>query len=412
MSCCLMSEGLALTLSAHFGHHFLCRPSDMRNQSAWLDRSVTPPSLRCALRLVPFSSSTENGDDMITLGIDAHKRTHTVVAVDDAGRQVGVRTTVATTTEEHLALMRWAQQFGAPRLFAVEDCRHLSRRLEADMLAAGERIVRVPPKLMAQARDAARTYGKSDPIDALAVARAAIRHPDLPAAQLDGESRELRLLVDHREDLVAERTRILNRLRWHLHELDPSWDPPTGWLIRFKHIDEVATRLATLEGTVARIASELVERARAITVQEHALTCEIASIVAVVAPNLLAMPGVGPLIAAKIVGEVADVRRFKSKDAFARHNGTAPLPVWSSNTERFRLSRTGNRQLNCALHRIALTQARYNNDARVFLARRREMGNTGPEARRALKRRLSDVVFRALLLDAAGTQTVALELAA
>jgi transposase len=89
----------------------------------------------------------------------------------------------------------------------VEDCRHLSRRLEADLLRAGERIVRVPPKLMAQARDAARTYGKSDPIDALAVARAALRHADLPVAQLDGEARELRLLVDHREDLVAERTR-------------------------------------------------------------------------------------------------------------------------------------------------------------------------------------------------------------
>ena len=85
--------------------------------------------------------------------------------------------------------------------------------------------MRVPPKLMAQARDAARTYGKSDPIDALAVARAALRHPDLPVAQLDGPARELRLLVDHREDLVDERTRCINRLRWHLHELDPAWDP-------------------------------------------------------------------------------------------------------------------------------------------------------------------------------------------
>ncbi len=160
---------------------------------------------------------------MITLGIDAHKRTHTIVAVDDAGRQLGVRTTAATTTEEHLALVQWADQFGTDRLFAVEDCRHLSRRLERDLLGAGERLVRVPPKLMAHARDSARTYGKSDPIDALAVARAALRQPDLPAAQLDGPSRELRLLVDHREDLVAERTRVINRLRWHLHELDPGW---------------------------------------------------------------------------------------------------------------------------------------------------------------------------------------------
>ena len=114
------------------------------------------------------------------LGIDAHKRTHTVVAVDDLGRQLGSRTTNATTTADHLAIIRWADQFGTERSWAVEDCRHLSRRLERDMLAAGERIVRVPPKLMAHSRDSARTYGKSDPIDALAVARAALREPDLP----------------------------------------------------------------------------------------------------------------------------------------------------------------------------------------------------------------------------------------
>jgi len=165
---------------------------------------------------------------MVTLGIDAHKRTHTVVAVDDAGRPLGQLTTTATTSADHLAMLCWAERFDGERRWAVEDCRHLSRRLEADLLRAGERIVRVPPKLMAEARDAARTYGKSDPIDALATARAALRYPDLPMAQLDGPSRELRLLVDHREDLVAERTRCINRLRWHLHELDPTWDPGDG----------------------------------------------------------------------------------------------------------------------------------------------------------------------------------------
>nr|WP_234382114.1 transposase [Streptomyces dysideae] len=115
-------------------------------------------------------------------------------------------------------------------MWAVEDCRHLSRRLERDLLAAGERIVRVPPKLMANCRSAARTYGKSDPIDALAVARAALREPDLPTACLDGVAREIRLLVDHRDDLVAERTRIINKLRWHLHEIDPGLDPPARCL--------------------------------------------------------------------------------------------------------------------------------------------------------------------------------------
>jgi Transposase len=159
---------------------------------------------------------------MVVLGVDAHKRTHTVVAVDDLGRQLGERTT-GTTSDDHLGLLSWAEMFDGDRLWAIEDCRHLSRRLEGDLLAAGERIVRVPTKLMAHARDAARSYGKSDPIDAVAVARAALREPDLPAAHLDGPAREVRLLVDHRDNLVAERTRAINRLRWHLHELDQSW---------------------------------------------------------------------------------------------------------------------------------------------------------------------------------------------
>jgi transposase len=149
----------------------------------------------------------KEGDmSMVVLGIDAHKRTHTVVAVDEVGRRLGVRVTTSTSTAAHLELVCWADRFGPDRRWAVEDCRHLSRRLERGLLAAGEEIARVPPKLMAHARDAARTYGKSDPIDALAVARAALREPGLPVARLEGPERELRLLVDHREDLVAERT--------------------------------------------------------------------------------------------------------------------------------------------------------------------------------------------------------------
>ncbi|HKY16061.1 MAG TPA: IS110 family transposase [Microthrixaceae bacterium] len=344
---------------------------------------------------------------MVTLGIDAHKRTHTVVAVDEVGRQLGQKTTSATTSADHLEMLCWAERFGSERTWAVEDCRHLSRRLEADLLAAGERIVRVPPKLMAQARDAARTYGKSDPIDALAVARAALRHPDLPTAQLDGPARELRLLVDHREDLVAERTRCINRLRWHLHELDPTWDPPGRSLTSPKNLDAITVRLESIDGTVARIAGEIVTHIRDLTLRARALEREISALVEAQAPTLLALVGVGALTAAKIVAETADVRRFRSKDAYARHNGTAPLPVWSGNHERHRLSRTGNRQLNAAVHRIAITQMRCHNDAKAYLERRLASGNTKTEALRALKRRLSDVVFRSLLADAEPTTSAA-----
>ena len=349
---------------------------------------------------------------MVIVGIDAHKRTHTVVVIDEAGRQLGQMTTTATTTEEHLGLLRWAERFGAERSWAVEDCRHLSRRLEADLLGAGERIVRVPPKLMAHARDAARTYGKSDPIDALAVARAALREPDLPVARLEGPARELRLLVDHREDLLAERTRHLNRLRWHLHELDPTWDPRARSLRSPANLAAVADRLGSFEGMVARIAVDLVTRIAELTDEVRALEREIVARAEVLAPSLLAVPGAAGLTAAKIVAEVADVRRFRSKDAFARHNGTAPLPVWSANHPRHRLARTGNRQLNAALHRIAVTQARCHPEAIVYLERRLAAGSTRTEARRSLKRRLSDVVYRALVADVASTAEPAIAAAA
>jgi transposase len=340
---------------------------------------------------------------MIMLGIDAHKRSHTVVAVDDLGRQLGTKTTTATTTAEHLGLIRWADQFGPDRTWAVEDCRHLSRRLERDMLAAGERLVRVPPKLMAHARDAARTYGKSDPIDALAVARAALREPNLPTAHLDPSSRELRLLVDHREDLIAERTRHINRLRWHLHEIDPQWDPSPRCLTTVKHLRAAADRLTGQtheDSVIGRIAADLVGRIRQLTIDINSLEAELDQRTKCSAPNLREIHGVAGVSAAKLVGEVAAVTRFRSRHAFARHNGTAPTPVWSGNNERHRLSRAGNRQLNAAIHRIALTQARSHPDAIAYLDRRAEHGATRKEAIRSLKRRLSDIVYRAMLADA------------
>lgn len=160
---------------------------------------------------------------MVTIGVDLHKHWHTAVAVDDNGRRLAERT-VRATPAGHVELVGWGRGLGVERRWALEDCRHLTRRLERDLLTAGETVLRVSPRLMAGARRTGREPGKSDPIDALAVARAALREPGLPVARLDGPEREVRLLVDHREDLVAERTRAQNRLQWHLHELLPG-----GW---------------------------------------------------------------------------------------------------------------------------------------------------------------------------------------
>ena len=334
---------------------------------------------------------------MVVIGVDAHKRTHTFAAVDEVGRQLANRT-FAATPDGHLAALGWARVW-PERIFALEDCRALTRRLEGDLLRAGQRVLRVPPRLMAEARRTGREQGKSDPIDAVAVARAALREPGLPVAQLDGEARRVRLLVDHREDLVAERTRIQCRLRWHLHELFPGLEIPPKGLRRLKVIGELEQRLGDVQGPVASIARELLVRTRELTVRANELEGEITRLVGPLATRLLALPGCGALSAAKILGEVAGASRFRSKAAFARWNGTAPIPVWSGNDTRHRLHRGGNRQVNAALHRIALTQWRGVGLGRAYVLHRIESGDSKTEALRLLRRRLSDEVFRRLRGD-------------
>lgn len=338
---------------------------------------------------------------MVVLGADAHKRSHTIVACDEAGAELG-SITVAATGEGHLEAVRWAARWEMRR-WAIEDCRHISRRLEADLLAAGELVVRVPPKMMAGQRRAARTRGKSDPIDALAVARAALREPGLPVAQLDGPSREVKLLVDYRESLVRERTALQNRLRWRLHELDPTWDPSPSSLDRYRILDEVEIRLRSYEGLVADLACREVRRIREITREANQLENQIASRVAEISPSLLELPGCGALTAAKLVGEAADIGRFHSRDAYAMFAGTAPIPVWTGNKTRFRLNRGGNRQTNAAIHRIAVTQLRIHPPAQQLVDRHMRNGKTKREALRILKRRLTDVVYRTMIKNMTNT---------
>jgi transposase len=179
---------------------------------------------------------------------------------------------------------------------------------------------------MAGSRRSGREPGKSDFIDALATARAALREPDLPVARLDGPERDIRLLVEHREDLVAERTRIEQRLCWHLHELMPREESPARGLDRRYVLDGLEVRLATLEGTVVRITLELVARVRELTMSIDCLEREIRGPTEAQAPTLLALEGCGPLAAAKLLGGTAGVTRFRSAAAFARHNGSAPIP--------------------------------------------------------------------------------------
>lgn len=347
---------------------------------------------------------------MVTFGGDSHKRSHTLVVVDENGRQLGEHT-VAATPSGHLEALGWARQW-PERRWALENCRHLSRVLERELLRAGESVIQVSPKLMGTARRTGRELGKSDPIDALAVARAALREPHLPVAQLEGKEREVKLLVDHREDLVGERTRIQNRLLWHLHELEPGYQVVAGGLLRTVILTEISSRLQNHTGVVAEIARELVARLGELTQSVKRLQRRIEALMQELAPSLLSLPGCAGLSAAKLVAETAGVNRFRSSSAFAMHNGTAPIPVWSGNHERHRLNRGGNRQLNVALHRIAITQMRLGDPAAAYIARRLAMGNTKTEAIRALRRQISDEVYRRLRQDHSERSTAPVAVAA
>jgi transposase len=330
---------------------------------------------------------------VITIGIDPHKRSHTAAAVNSTG-ELRAQLTIASDRAGHERLLEWARELADERRFALEDCRHVSGRLERELIARGERVIRVPPKLMAGSRRAAREFGKSDPIDALAVARAALREPGLPVAHLDPAAREIKLLLDHREDLVRERTAQIQRLRWHLHDVDCGLEPKLRGLRSGSTRRSLAQRLARREQTVqVSICRELLGRISGISRRERELRAEIARLVRAYCPELLELPGCAELTAAKLVAEIAGAERFSSDAQLARHSGCAPLPASSGSSRRHRLSRRGNRELNCAFHRIAVTQARIHPSARSYLERKRAQGHSTREALRCLKRYLVRSVF-------------------
>jgi transposase len=338
---------------------------------------------------------------MIVIGVDVHKYSLTAVAVDELGRPLAER---SGPVEDEL--VAWAHSVGEERLlWAVEDCRHVSRGLEQALLAAGERLVRVPPRLTGPERRRGRTRGKSDQLDALAVARAALREPclDEPRPQ-EPPLRELKLLVDHRDDLVAERRRSQQRLRWHLHELDPSLRVPLGALDRTVWLERLRRHLARREQTTqVRIARDLLGRCRELTRSIAELDRELQARVQTTAPRLLELAGCGPLSAAKLVCEIGPIDRFASDAQLARHAGVAPFDASSGKHQRHRLDRGGNRQLNCAFHRIAVTQGRVHPPARAYLERKQNEGKSRREAIRCLKRQLARTVYTTLKTESALT---------
>src|SRR3954453_15136760 len=269
---------------------------------------------------------------MIVLGADTHKRSHAVAGVDGATGRVAGDRTVRARRWSFDDLLQWARTLGEERVWAIEDCRHVSVALERFLLARGERVVRVAPRLMAGARKSARQRGKSDPIDAVAIARAAIREglETLPVAQLAGPELDVRLLIDHRERLLGQRTALINDLRWGLRDLWPGFEIPERALIRRCWQERVGGRLGRAEQTTrVRIARDELRRIRELGRAIDALERELAPLVAQLAPRLLAGRGWGGRAPGKLMREIAGVERFASDAKPARSAGSAPIPACS-----------------------------------------------------------------------------------
>lgn len=276
----------------------------------------------------------------------------------------------------------------------------MTGRLERFLIARGERLVRVAPRLTGGGRRSGREPGKSDPIDALAIARVAIREgvENLPAAHLDPQAFEIRQLSDHRERLVGIRTALMNDLRWQLHDLDPAFEVPARRLTLVSWQRTTTLLLHRMPASAQiQIARDELERVRELTSAINTLAADLAERVNAYRPGLLSMPGCGVLTAAKAIGETAGAQRFSTAAKFARITGTGPIPASSGNRSRHRYDPGGNRQLNVALHRIALTQIRVHPPARAYLDKKLAEGKTHREALRCLKRQLARTLWHLLL---------------
>jgi transposase len=331
---------------------------------------------------------------MIVIGADTHKGSHALVAVDDGTGKVRGSRQIKAEEPGHLAAVRWARELDEERVWAIEDCRSCSRRLEQALLAAGEWVVRVPPNRMGASRKGEREPGKSDEIDALAVARAVVKDgvERFPVAYLNEQAMEIRLLVEHRNDLVAERTRTVNRLRWHLLELCPELEASLKRkaLNQPRTLDRVERQLRKLPtGARVRIAREQISGLRGLNRGIERLAAELAELVTAHRPRLLAEHGCGALTAAILIGHTAGNERFRSDAAFALQTGTAPIPCSSGKRTQHRLNRGGDRQLNHALHIIAVTRAQHDPATKQYLARKEAEGKTKKGALRSLKRHLA-----------------------
>ena len=336
----------------------------------------------------------------VLIGVDPHKASVAVAAVDEAAGELLEHASFPQDRTGLRALERWAKRF-PERRWAMENARGLGRHLAGRLVAAGECVVDVPPKLSAKVRVLSTGNArKNDGLDALATALAASRNERLAAVDPEAASEALRLLSERREDLVAERTGALNRLHGFLRDLVPggvagklSADRAARILRSIRARGNASVRLRR------RLASEILRDVGTLNRKIDDLKVRIEAEVEASSTTLTEIFGVGPILAATILGTVGEVTRFPTKAHFASYSGTAPVEASSGEVVRHRLSLAGNRHLNYALHMVAVCQARSDVRGGAYYRKKLAEGKSRKEALRCLKRRVCDAVYRSLQAD-------------
>jgi transposase len=336
----------------------------------------------------------------VLIGVDPHKASLAVAALDEAKGELLERASFPHNRAGLSALERWARRF-PERRWALENACGLGRHLAWRLAGSGESVVDVPPKLSARVRVlSSGNARKNDELDALAIALAASRNERLAQVDPEAASEVLRLLSERRQDLVAERTRALNRLHGLLRDLLPGG---VAGKLSAERAARILRGIRPKGGASVRLrrrlASEVLRDVRTLDNKIADLSGRIEAEVEASGTTLNEIFGVGPILAARIIGTVGDGARFPTKAHFASYSGTAPLEASSGEVVRHRLSLAGNRHLNYALHMVAVCQARSDARGGAYYRKKIAEGKSHKEALRCLKRRISDAVFRSLVAD-------------
>lgn len=335
---------------------------------------------------------------MVLIGIDPHKATHTAVAVDEDENELGELTVRADRLQVE-RLLKWAIGF-PERLWAIESAAGLGHLLAQQLLAAGEEVVDVPPMLAARIRVLGSGKSqKNDPNDALSIAIAALRARRLRTVARDDHSAILRMLGDHHHDLGALRTQVICRLHACIRSLVPGG---TGVRLSADRASAVLRKVkptSAAEAERKRLALGYVADVRRLDAEIADSKARIIKAVRASRTSVVELNGVGPIVAALLIGHSGDMTRFKNRDHYASYNGTAPVEASSGPRVRHRLNPRGNRQLNHAIHIIAVAQIRYPSEGRRYFDRKVAEGKSNKEALRSLKRQISNAVYARLVDD-------------